>query len=106
MKNSPCAVGLILAASGFAAKADDRLASIKNYERSAYSRDVTSCDTLAAHPGDPERVADGVSQALMNKPAALAACHEALEADPENPRLNYQQILVQQLLTDVEALGN
>jgi hypothetical protein len=26
----------------------------------------------------------------MDKPAAIAACQQAVAADPDNPRLNYQ----------------
>ena len=51
---------------------------------------VTECDRLAAHPSDPDRVAEGVSQSAMDKEAAIAACAEAVAADPDNPRLNYQ----------------
>lgn len=71
--------------------ADDALLQqIKTYEREAYSRTVTSCDRLAGHPSDPERVTDGVSQASMDKEAAIAACLAAVKEDAENPRLNYQ----------------
>jgi TPR repeat protein len=53
---------------------------------------VTECDRLAAHPSDPDKLTEGVvtpvvMQAL--KPA-IAACEQAVAADPENPRLNYQ----------------
>ena len=51
---------------------------------------VTECDRLIAHPDDPDRVADGVSRKDADLPAAVEACEEAVAADPENPRLNYQ----------------
>lgn len=70
--------------------AGDPFADIQVYERSAHSREVTRCDELAGHPNDPEAVTDGVAQEAMDKPAAIAACHEAVAADPDNPRLNYQ----------------
>jgi TPR repeat protein len=35
-------------------------------------------------------VTTGVTQAAMDKPAAIKACTEAVKKDPENPRLNYQ----------------
>lgn len=70
--------------------ADISFDEVEIYQRSNYSRAPTLCDQYAAHPGDPERVADGVSQNEMDKPAAIAACLEAVSDDPENPRLNYQ----------------
>lgn len=51
---------------------------------------ATECDRQIAHPDDPDRVAPGVARADANLPAAIAACRAALEADPDNPRLNYQ----------------
>ncbi len=67
-----------------------QLSDIVTYERAAFSRDVTACDELAGHPDDPEKVVPGVSRAQMDKPAAIAACTDAVAADPDNPRLNYQ----------------
>lgn len=69
---------------------DNLFAAIKTYNRADFSQVVTDCDRLAGHPSDPDGVTSGVSQSMMDKPAAIAACHAALEKDPENPRLNYQ----------------
>jgi hypothetical protein len=55
-----------------------------------YSQEATQCDRLAAHPDDPLKVAPGISENSMDKPAAIAACQSAVAADPDNPRLNYQ----------------
>lgn len=66
------------------------LSDIQPYERAAYDRTVTECDRLTAHPSDPERVSEGVTQDAMDKSAAIEACLEALANDPDNPRLNYQ----------------
>ncbi|MEO1137296.1 MAG: hypothetical protein AAFW68_11940 [Pseudomonadota bacterium] len=63
---------------------------IQVYDRADWARDVTDCDRLAAHPGDPEKVSGGLERADIDLDAAIAACGEALESDPENPRLNYQ----------------
>ncbi len=60
------------------------------FDPQAHSIDVTECDRLAAHPSDPHRVADGLTRAEMDLDAVMVACHEALENDPDNPRLNYQ----------------
>lgn len=60
------------------------------FDTSKYSQKPTGCDVLAAHPDDPNKVAPGVSQSGMDKPAAIAACEVAVAADPENPRLRYQ----------------
>jgi len=82
--------GLFLAAGlAFGPHAVD-LAEFGNYQREAFSRDVTRCDELASHPDDPERVSQGIPQSSVDIDAALAACHEAVAADPANPRLNYQ----------------
>ncbi len=66
------------------------LDQIGAYERGEYDRSQTECDRLAAHPNDPERVGEGVSRGDMELDTAIAACEAAVEADPENPRLNYQ----------------
>jgi hypothetical protein len=66
------------------------LVEIDVYDREAWSREVTLCDRLAGHPDDPEAVTEGVSRAEMDLEAAIAACIAAVEADPVNPRLNYQ----------------
>ena len=51
--------------------------------------DVTECDVLASHGSDPERVAPGVSQASMDRPAAIDACRKATKEQPNNRRLRY-----------------
>lgn len=66
------------------------LDEIAAYQRDAFNRDITRCDELASHPDDPERVAEGIPQSAVDIDAGLTACHEAVEADPSNPRLNYQ----------------
>ncbi len=62
----------------------------EDYDYSRFSQEVTECDRLASHDRDPGHVAPGVSSSGMDKTAAIAACHQAVAADPENPRLNYQ----------------
>lgn len=66
------------------------LDTIGTYSRDDWDRTITQCDQLIAHPSDPEAVTDGVAQAEADLPAAIAACHAAVAADPANPRLNYQ----------------
>jgi hypothetical protein len=54
---------------------------------------ITPCDRLAAHPSDPDKLLPGVSQAELlaaGADLAIKACEEAVAADPQNPRLNYQ----------------
>ncbi|MEO0981031.1 MAG: hypothetical protein AAFX03_00095 [Pseudomonadota bacterium] len=70
--------------------APDPFAEIQVYERAAHDRTETECDRLAGHPSDPEKVGDGVERPDMDLEAAIAACVAAVEADPGNPRLNYQ----------------
>jgi hypothetical protein len=76
----------ILALQGVSVPLDE----IGTYSRDAHDRTVTECDRLAGHPDDPEAVAGGVSRSEMDLEAAVEACRAAVEADPDNPRLNYQ----------------
>ena len=62
----------------------------EDYDFSRFSQEVTECDRLASHGRDPGHVAPAVSSSGMDKPAAIAACQQAVAADPDNPRLNYQ----------------
>ena len=62
----------------------------EDYDYNRFSQEVTECDRLASHGRDPGHVAPAVSSSGMDKAAAIAACHEALLKDPDNPRLNYQ----------------
>jgi TPR repeat protein len=64
--------------------------AVKPFDPSAYSQVVTDCDRLASHPEDPHRVLPGLSRPDIDLPAAIAACEAAVQADPKNPRLNYQ----------------
>lgn len=50
---------------------------------------VTTCDTLASHPEDPDRIAPGVDE-VKDMPAAIAACEADVKKDPNNRRLRYQ----------------
>ena len=61
-----------------------------DYDYARFSQNVTECDRLASHGRDPGHVAPAVSSSGMDKPAAIAACQQAVAADPDNPRLNYQ----------------
>ena len=51
---------------------------------------VTPCDTLAAHPADPQGLADGVPDGDIDTGAAIPACEAALSEDPDNARLQFQ----------------
>lgn len=72
-----------LASSAFGVEFED-------YDYARWSQLVTECDRLASHARDPGHVAPGVTRAEMDRPRAIAACREALKADADNPRLNYQ----------------
>lgn len=54
----------------------------------ADGHEMTECDHLLSHPEDPDRVAPGVEDPLLF--AGTAACRDAVEKDPNNPRLRYQ----------------
>lgn len=66
------------------------LDDIQTYDRAAWAREATGCDRLAGHPSDPERVGEGRARPDIDLDAAIAACLEAIDDDPDNPRLNYQ----------------
>lgn len=51
---------------------------------------ATDCDLVAAAPHDANRIAEGVINGLVNTRLAIRACTEAVTADPENPRLQFQ----------------
>jgi len=50
---------------------------------------VTSCDRLASHPEDPDRVTTAVETRDLKFDKAIAACEADLKADPKNGRLHY-----------------
>lgn len=81
------ALGLVLA---MPVVADE--APFVRFDPSRYSREVTECDRLAAHPEDPYAVAPGRTreQILAVSDRAITACERAVAADPRNPRLRYQ----------------
>ena len=64
--------------------------TVSEFDLADYSQEPTLCDEMAANPDDPNRVSAGRSQSAINLPAAIEACMAAVEAEPGNPRLNYQ----------------
>lgn len=56
----------------------------------ASSKHATTCDTLAAHPFDRQRVAPGVNWDELDARAAVDACRAAVEKSPDALRLHYQ----------------
>jgi hypothetical protein len=52
--------------------------------------DVDECDLLAAHPADPERVADGVADEAIVPKLAVSACEAAVKHAADNPRFAFQ----------------
>lgn len=65
-------------------------AEFEEYDFSRWSTEITQCDRLASHDRDPGHVAPGVTRENMDTELAIAACRDALQQDPDNPRLNYQ----------------
>src|SRR5688572_17258517 len=47
---------------------------------------VTECDLLAAHPADPQRMSDGVSDDEIVPRLAITACQAAMKKAPNDPR--------------------
>lgn len=54
------------------------------------STPVTECDTLAAHPADPNKVAPGAQWDIMDGRAAVRACQNATAQYPQSLRLRFQ----------------
>ena len=52
--------------------------------------DVDECDVLAAHPADPERLADGVADGALVPRLAVKACEAAVKQNPNELRFAYQ----------------
>ncbi|MBI5320099.1 caspase family protein [Bradyrhizobium sp.] len=57
---------------------------------SAQDAPPTDCDTYAANPNDPLRVAAGVNRKAIDVPRAISACTEALARYPDAIRFHYQ----------------
>lgn len=51
---------------------------------------ITDCDVLAAHPDDPQRVAQGVADDQIVHSLAIEACNNALKAEASQPRFAFQ----------------
>lgn len=51
---------------------------------------VSECDMLAAHPEDPQRMADGVTDDDIVPRLAIMACEDAVTSDPDEPRYAFQ----------------
>lgn len=52
--------------------------------------DVDECDLLAAHPNDPERLAEGVADDQIIPRLAMRACEAALRRQPNEARFVFQ----------------
>ena len=50
---------------------------------------ITPCDRWAADPEDPQRLTEGVPLGLVNTRQAIRDCAAAVEAQPDEPRLNF-----------------
>jgi tetratricopeptide (TPR) repeat protein len=55
---------------------------------SAQDAPLTSCDTYAASPFDPQKQTTGVT--VVNPALAIPACSSAVQTYPTSPRLNFQ----------------
>lgn len=66
------------------------IATFLSANATAAAPTLDSCDRLAAHPNDRDRVRAGVRFAELDAAAAIAACESALAADPDQARLHFQ----------------
>jgi hypothetical protein len=51
---------------------------------------VEECDVLAAHPDDPQRMAEGVDDDKIVPRVAVLACESAMKRQPDDPRFPFQ----------------
>lgn len=51
---------------------------------------VEECDILAAHPADPERMSDGVTDDQIVPRLAILACEDASDVEPDDARFKFQ----------------
>lgn len=51
---------------------------------------AATCDSLAGHPDDPSGVAAGVYDGEIAIQLAIGVCEQALDAEPDNPRIQFQ----------------
>ncbi len=51
---------------------------------------VKECDILAAHPSDPQRMAEGVADDRIVPRLAIKACEQAIKDEPKDPRFTFQ----------------
>jgi TPR repeat protein len=56
----------------------------------AQTAPATECDTLAAHPYDPQRKAPGLMLDKLNAGLAVPSCEKAVQQYPNDARLNFQ----------------
>lgn len=63
--------------------------AVRSQEESVF-RFVQDCDILAAHPDDPQRMADGIGDDQIVPRLAILACEDAIDLDPEEPRFAFQ----------------
>lgn len=56
----------------------------------AQNAPLTECDTLAAHPNDPQRKAPGLLPEKIISALAIPACEAAVRQYPNDARLNFQ----------------
>jgi len=54
------------------------------------SNAVSQCDFAAAHPNDPNKVANGVNWDNLNVDSALVACEQAINLQPGNARIQFE----------------
>lgn len=64
---------------------------------------VEECDILAAHPLDPQRMAEGVEDDRIVPGLAIPACQTAIDQSPDAPRFKFQLGRALLTINDEEA---
>jgi tetratricopeptide (TPR) repeat protein len=89
---SICAIALGIALLGTAAvstRAEEKDGSSKSGKVSVLEL-VEECDVLAAHPADPNRMADGVADDKIVPRLAILACEDAIKREAGEARFVFQ----------------
>ena len=88
------AVATGLAASGCSRQPSEAAAQAKPADTTSDGVSVMDlveeCDVLAAHPDDPQRMAEGVDDDKIVPRLAVLACEDAMKRQPDDPRFVFQ----------------
>ena len=53
------------------------------------AHELHMCDYMATNPSDPDKLIPGIGRSDIDLPKAIAACKQAMEDHPDEPRFSY-----------------